>query len=424
MTPEARFDSAMDTPRTRPARRRWPLLVGALVIGSAIVAIWLNSSSPAAPTIARSTVVIDSVIRGDLVSEVRAPGTLVPEHVRYLTAQTSARVERLLAEPGARVRAGEILLVLSNPDVLTQMLEAEQRVQQARIDLVNLRSTLRLEALSQEGVVASMATQEATATQGQRVADSLYKSQYISRVESANAAALASEMSSRLRVERERLDLMRAAVSEQEDAMRGQVAQLEAIATNQRARLQSLEVRAPTSGVLQELDLQLGQWVSEGAFLARIIQPEQLKAVLRIAESDAAEIAPGQTVSVDIRSSVIAGRVARKATGAVDGIIPVDVTLQTQLPTGAVPDLNVDAIVQLNVVPQVLSLGRPSQSTRRTNINLFKVMPDGNAAVRVRVQLGAVTATRAEVLSGLGPGDRVIVSDMNAYATYDRVRLK
>ncbi len=414
----------MDSPRSRP--RRWwrSPLAGVLLLGGAVIAAWTLTSAPAAPLVSTNTLVIDSVVQGDLVNEVRAPGTLVPENVHYLTAQTSARVERLLVEPGARVRSGDVLLVLSNPDVLTQSLEAEQRVRKAQIDLVTLLATLRLQALAQEGLVATMTTQEASASQSQRVADSLFTYRFASQIESAHATTLAREMTTRLRVERERLGIMRATITEQLDAKRGQIAQLRAIATNQRARVQSLEVRAPTSGVLQDLALQLGQWVPEGSLLARIVQPEQLKAVLRVAEADATGIQSGQSVAVDVRSGVIAGRVSRKATGAVAGIIPVDVALAPGLPAGAVPDLNVDGTVQMDVMRNVLSIGRPALGARSTAVSLFKLVENGRAAVRVRVQLGNVTTHRVEVLSGLRPGDRVILSDMTAYATAERVALK
>jgi multidrug resistance efflux pump len=372
----------------------------------------------------RGSIIIDTVVRRDLVQDVRAPGTLAPTNVQYLTAQTSARVERLVAEPGARVRAGEVVLVLSNPDVLTQSLEAEQRVRSAQSDLANLRSTLQLQALAQEGIVASVTTQAASAAEGERVSDTLARYRYVSEVESATATNFAREMSTRLRVERERLAVMREAVAEQINAKRAQITQLQAIAANQRARLQSLEVRAPSAGILQDFDLQLGQWVPEGATLARIIEPGQLKAILRVAETEATAVRPGQTTVVDFRNGTIAGRVARKSTGAFNGTIPVDIELPTALPSGAVPDLNIDGTIQLDVLPNVLTIGRPALSAPNAVVNLYRLTADGTAAVRVQVQLGAITATRAEVRAGLAAGDRVIVSDMSSYSTVERVRLK
>ena len=416
--------SAMDSPRAlRSARFRAPLL-GIVVLGCAIGALWFSTSTPAAPVLTRSSIITDTVVRRDLVQDVRAPGTLAPTNVQYLTAQTSARVERLVAEAGARVRAGEVVLVLSNPDVLTQSLEAEQRVRSAQSDLVNLRSTLKLQALAQEGIVASVTTQAASAAEGERVSDSLARYRYVSQVESATATNFAREMATRLRVERERLAVMREAVAEQINAKREQITQLQAIAANQRARLQSLEVRAPSAGILQDFELQLGQWVPEGATLARIIEPGLLKAILRVAETEATAVQPGQTAVIDFRNGTITGRVARKSSGAFNGTIPVDIELPTTLPAGAVPDLNIDGTIQLDVLRSVLTISRPALGTPNAVVNLFKLTADGTAAVRVQVQLGAITATRAEVRAGLAAGDRVIVSDMSSYSTVERVRLK
>ena len=416
--------SSMDSPRPPQKVRFRASLLGVVVLGCAIGALWFSTSTPAAPVLTRGSIIIDTVVRRDLVQDVRAPGTLAPTNVQYLTAQTSARVERLVAEPGARVRAGEVVLVLSNPDVLTQSLEAEQRVRSAQSDLANLRSTLQLQALAQEGIVASVTTQAASAAEGERVSDTLARYRYVSEVESATATNFAREMSTRLRVERERLAVMREAVAEQINAKRAQITQLQAIAANQRARLQSLEVRAPSAGILQDFDLQLGQWVPEGATLARIIEPGQLKAILRVAETEATAVRPGQTTVVDFRNGTIAGRVARKSTGAFNGTIPVDIELPTALPSGAVPDLNIDGTIQLDVLPNVLTIGRPALSAPNAVVNLYRLTADGTAAVRVQVQLGAITATRAEVRAGLAAGDRVIVSDMSSYSTVERVRLK
>lgn len=417
----------MDSPRAPRTPRRPKarvLTVGAIALCCAATAVWYSTSAPAAPIIARSSLLIDTVVRGDVVHDIRAPGALVPVSVQYLTAQTSARVERLLADPGSRVRAGDIVMILSNPDVLTRALEAEQRVAEAQIDLANLRSALRLQALSQEGVVASMTTQAAAATDGQRISDSLARYRFVSQVEFSAATRQAGEMSTRLRIERERLDVMRAAIAEQLDAKREQIKQLQAIAASQRQRLQSLEVRAPTSGVLQDLDLQLGQWVPEGATLARIIQPEQLKAILRVAESEATAVQLGQSAMIDLRNVIIPGRVARKSAGAVDGTIPVEIALPARLPAGAVPELSIDGTIQLDVIPNALGISRPPLSAPNAVVTLFKLTADGTTAVRVRVQLGAVTTSRAEVRAGLVAGDRIIISDMSAFATTDRVRLQ
>lgn len=402
--------------------RNIAIVAGVLVLITATVL--LASLDPASPTVERSTLLIDSVGRGDIVRDVRAPGTLVPEQIRYVTAQTSARVERLASESGRNVKMGDLLLGLSNPDLQIQTMQAEQQVRQAQIDLLNLKTNLRTQLLSQEGVVATMNTQYVNTSQVARATDSLARLKLVSPFESNNARAQAEEMSTRFRIEKDRLDLMKQAIDAQVSVQTAQVEQLKAIAANQQDRLRSLEVRAPEAGVVQDLTLQLGQWVPEGTTLARVVQPGKLKAVLRIPESQAKDVQIGQKASIDTRNGIIPGHVQRKDPGAQGGTVTIDVALDGALPGGAVPDLSVDGTIVIDRMTNVLYTGRPAFGAAGGTVSLFKLVDDGGAAVRVQVELGRSAVNSIEVVRGLAAGDRVILSDMTAYAGAERVRIK
>lgn len=398
------------------------IALGVVAVIGLTVAV--STLDPAVPTVARAAILIDSVRRGDVVREVRGPGTLVPEQIRWITAQASARVERKLAESGREVRAGELILSLSNPDLQIQTMQAQQQVRQAEIELLNLKTNLRSGILTQEGVVATTRTQYVSAVQEAQAADSLVRRNLISEFELRNRRAQAEEFTTRLRIEQERLALMEAAIDSQIAVQEGQVLQLKAIASNQEARLRSLEVRAPDDGVLQELTLQLGQWVPEGTTLAKVVQPGQLKAELRIPESQAKDVAIGQPATIDTRNGIVRGRVSRKDPSAVGGTVLVDIALEGELPAGAVPDLSVDGTIQIQQMPNILYTGRPAFGPGAGTVGLFKVEPDGDYAVRVTVELGRSSVNTIEILSGLEPGDRVVLSDMTQYANVDRVRIK
>ena len=292
----------MDIVRTPPAKTRRNLMIGGGVLALVAITAWTLSLDPASQTIERSAVLIDSVRKGDVVREVRGPGTLVPEHIRWITAQASARVERLASESGKEVRSGELLLELSNPDLQIQTMQAEQQVRQAQIELLNLQTNLRSQLLTQRGVVATVRTQYVSAMQESAAADSLSKRKLISSFDVQNRHAQSEEFTARLRLEQERLKLMEQAIDAQIATQASQVQQLKAIAANQQTRLQSLQVRSPERGVLQDLTLQLGQWVPEGTTLAKVVQPGQLKAVLRIPESQAKDVSIGQKASIDTRN--------------------------------------------------------------------------------------------------------------------------
>jgi HlyD family secretion protein len=414
----------MDIVRTPPTHRRRNLMIGGGVLTLVAVTAWTFSLDPASQTVDRSAVLIDSVRKGDVVRDVTGPGTLVPEHIRWITAQASARVERLASESGREVSAGELLLELSNPDLQIQTMQAEQQVRQAQIELLNLTTNLRSQLLTQQGVVANTRTQYVSAMQEVTAADSLAKRRLISSFDAQNKHAQAEEFTTRLRVEQERLKLMEQAIGAQIATQSSQVQQLKAIAVNQQNRLQSLHVRAPERGVLQDLTLQLGQWVPEGTTLAKVVQPGQLKAVLRIPESQAKDVAIGQKASIDTRNGFVPGHVMRKDPSAQGGSVTIDVSLDGALPAGAVPDLSVDGTIVIEKLSNVRYSGRPAFSAGSGSASLFKVLDDGKTAVRVPVVLGRSSVNVIEIVRGLEVGDKIIVSDMSQYANVARVRIK
>ena len=399
------------------------MIAGGVVAVTAITA-WLLTLDPAAQTVERASLLIDSVRRGNVVREVRGPGTLVPEHIRFITAQASARVERLASESGKKVGAGDILLELSNPDLQIQTMQADQQVRQAQIELLNIRTNLRSQVLTQQGVVATIRAQLVGASQEAVAADSLGKRNLMSAFEVNTKKALADEFTTRLRLEQERLTLMQEAIESQISTQASQVEQLKAIASNQRNRLQSLQVRAPDAGVLQELTLQLGQWVPEGTTLAKVVQPGSLKAVLRIPESQAKDVSVGQKASIDTRNGFVAGHVSRKDPSALGGSVTVDVTLDGPLPSGAVPDLSVDGTIVIETLTDVRYTGRPAFSAGSGSVSLFRLGSGGKTAERVPVELGRSSVNVIEIVRGLEVGDKIIVSDMSQYANVARVRIK
>jgi len=414
----------MDIVRAPQKKTVRNIAIGAGVAVVILATIALSQLDPAAPTVQRVAILIDSVRQGDVVREVRGPGTLVPEQIRFITAQASARVDRKSVESGDRVGAGQVLLEMSNPDLQIQTMQAEQQVRQAQIELLNLKTSLRSQILTQEGVVATARTTFVAASQEAQAADSLQRRNLISAFEVANRRAQAEEATTRLRVERERLDLQRASIDSQIATQTGQVAQLEAIAERQRNRLGSLSVRAPEGGVLQDLTLQLGQWVPEGTTLAKVVQPGKLKAVLRIPESQAKDVVLGQSATVDTRNGIVKGRVIRKDPSAIQGTVTIDVSLDGPLPAGAVPDLSVDGTIQIERLNNVLHTGRPAFGAASGRVGLFVLVDGGSAAVRMPVELGRTSVNTVEILGGLKVGDQVILSDMTQYAAVDRVRIK
>jgi multidrug resistance efflux pump len=420
----ARAQSRMDVPRTpKPKRGRYAVYGGAGAV-LLIATVAVTQLKPAAPSVARSTVIIDSVRRGDMVREVRGPGTLVPEQVRWISAVTSARVERIVAQPGQTVEPNTVLLEMSNPDVQIQALQAQQALSEAQSRLVDLRVQLEGSRLSQEGAVATARTVNVSAAQEKNAADTLLADRLISRFEYNNRKALAEESNTRLAVEEKRLQLMTRSVNTQLAVQERQIQRLQAIAAFQESRVQALVVRAGEHGVLQELSLQPGQWVNGGTPLAKVVQPGKLKAVLRIGETQARDVALGQTASIDTRNGIVTGHVSRMDPAAQGGTVTMDVSIDGPLPAGTRPDLNIDGTIQLERLRNILFTGRPAIADDNSLVSLFRLDPDVKSATRVAVRLGRVSANSVEIVQGLKAGDNVILSDMSLPDNTERIRIK
>jgi multidrug resistance efflux pump len=359
-----------------------------------------------------------------MVREVRGSGALVPEHVRFVTALSAGRVDRVLAQPGQPVGPETVLLELSNPDVQIQSLQAEQQLTASRAQLVTLRTSLEAERLTQEGTVATTRTPYADAKRQAMVADSLFAQQLIAANEAALAKDRAAELETRYRIEQERLALLTRTIDSQLAVQQSQLDRLRAIVAFQRNVVRSLQVRAGDSGVVSDLTLQLGQWVLAGTVLAKVVQPGKLKAALQIPETQAKDLAVGQQASIDTRNGMIPGRVVRIDPNAINGTVAVDIALDGPLPAGARPDLSVDGTIEIERLRNVLYTGRPAYGQANSTIGMFKIAEAGHYATRVQVRVGRSSVNLIEILGGLSMGDSVVLSDISQWDTADRVKIK
>jgi HlyD family secretion protein len=394
------------------------------LVAIVLATVGLRNLKPAAPKVDRAAVWVDSVVRGPLVIEVRGPGTLVPERIRYISAVTAGRVERRLAQPGQEVTAETVLLEMSNPDVQLQALESERQLSVAQADRVNLRATLATQRLNQEATVAAARAAFLDAKRTADASDSLAAKQLISTSEASRAQDRLEELSTRFKVEQERLQVMTEAADSQLALQQAQVNRLRDVTDFQRGRIRSMVVKAGANGTLQELSLEVGQWAQSGASLARIVEPGRLKAVLRIPETQAKDVTLGQPAAIDTRNGIARGKVSRMDPAVQNGTVTVDVSLEGELPRGARPDLSVDGTIQVERLDNVLHVGRPAYGQAGSTVGLFKLIEDGTTAVRVNVRLGRTSVNTVEVLGGLQPGDKVIISDMSRWDGFDRVRVE
>ncbi|MCL7976257.1 MAG: HlyD family efflux transporter periplasmic adaptor subunit, partial [marine benthic group bacterium] len=327
-------------------------------------------------------------------------------------------------EPGQEVTASDILVVLSNPDVELQVLEAEQQWTAARATLVSLRESLGSGVLNQEASVADARARYLEARREAEAYGKMVDNEWVSQNEHENARDLADALEERLRTEEARLRLLNETIDERLAVQRDQVSRLADIHRYYTERAANMEVRAGADGVLQDLDLEVGQWVQSGTTLARVAQPGRLKAELRIPQTQARDVQVGQSARVDTRRDTIPGRVRRVDPNVQGGSVLVEVSLDGEMPAGTRPDLNVDGMIELDRLSDVLYAGRPAYGQSESTVSLFRLIEDGNAAERVPVRLGRSSVNQIEVESGLREGDVIILSDMSRYDDVDRVRIR
>jgi HlyD family secretion protein len=415
----------VDIKRDPPKKTKRNVLIAGGVIGAVMLTVALSQLEARPPSVARAEVIIDSVQRGELVRNVRAPGTLVPENIRYVAAQVSGRVEDRPLRPGAMVTANTVILVLSNPDENLQLLTAQEALAQAEQNLVTLKANLESAKLSQESAIASLKTQLATAERNLATFESLdqTKKGLASENELKTARELVAQLTTQLRIEEQKLKLMEGTMAEQIAGAENTVNSNKAVVQLRRDRIAGLNVKAGIDGQLQSLNLELGQWINSGTELARVAQPGRFKAVLRVPESQAKDVAVGQRVDVDLHPAIVKGSVMRVDPISQNATVEVEVALEGEMPAGARSDLSVDGTIEIDRIPNTMFVQRPGNSQPDQTVGLFKLEPDGKTAVRTNVKFGKASVNLIEVLAGLNVGDKILISDMGQFDTVNRVRI-
>jgi multidrug resistance efflux pump len=405
-------------------RKKW-ILGGVGVVALVGITIALMSLKPAAPSVERSTIYPDTVRRGEMVLEVRGPGTLVPEDIRWITAVTAGRVDKKNLQPGVSVDPTTVLLELTNPDVEIQTLNADRQLTDAQSQLVQLRANLNNNRLTQASSLADIKSQWQDAKRRAESGAELLKQGLIIPLDQKQAQDRADALESRVRFEEERLKILTQTIDDQIKVQEAQVDRLRSISAFQHGLKASMVVRAGARGVLQEIPLEVGQYAQAGATLAKVVPtPLRLKAVLRIPETQAKDLSIGQKASIDTRNGIAAGHVLRIDPASINGTVTVDVALDGTPPAGARPDLSVDGVIEIARMKNVLFTGRPAYGQSDATIGIFKLVEGGRYAQRVSVRLGRTSVNSVEIKDGLAPGDVVILSDMSRWDNVDRVRIK
>lgn len=416
----------MDIPRQSQAgkrRNRRILFAVAGIAAIILITVGLSRLEPAAPSVDRATVWVDTVKRGPMVRQVRGSGTLVPEEIRWIPALTDGRVERIRTLPGTVVEADTIILDLSNPELEVSAREAASELKAAEAELVNLRVQLQSQLLTQEAATASVESEYRQAKLQADADRELSAAGLIADITLKISDVRARELENRAGIERQRLDIRSQSAEAQLAVQQARVDRLRDTWQLRRGQVEDLKVRAGVAGMLQQVPVEVGEQVAPGTRLARVAEPGRLKAEVRIAETQARDIVIGQPASIDTRNGIISGKVSRIDPAVQNGTVTVDVALTGDLPKGARPDLSVDGTIELERLEKVLYVGRPAFGQEHSTVGLFRLDEDGDSAVRIQVKLGRSSVNTIEILDGLKESDQVVLSDMSSWDAFDRVRL-
>jgi HlyD family secretion protein len=413
----------MDIPRPENKKRkriRQIAIGGVTALALGVVTIVLAGLEPAAPSVDRDTLYTGVVERGELILQVRGPGTLVAREIRWIAAQSAGRVERVIVRPGDTVEPDTVLAELSNPDLMRQAEEARYELEAAKAEFKEFELTQRSEQLDQKAAVAAaFAAYEAERLQ----AEAERAAGVVAELTVRRSELQAEQLKATYDIQVERLNQFGATVEAQIAARRARLAQSQNAYDRMREQVEALDIRAGLAGVVQRVEIEDGAQVQPGANVARVARPDDLRAELRVPETQARDVVNGLLVAVDTRNGIVEGKVARIDPSVVDGTVQVDVDLTGKLPRGARPEQSVDGTIEITRLPDVIKTGRPAYGQQNSTITLFKLVDGGQYAIRVPVEIGLTSVNEVEVRNGLVPGDEVILSDTSAWDDVDRIRL-
>ena len=418
--------SGMDIARPHIAkqkRRRRILFASGGVLALIVITVALSHLKPAVPSVDRSTVWVDTVKRGPMVREVRGLGTLVPEEIRWIPANTEGRVEKIVVRPGTQVKADTVILELSSPELEQAAHDAESKLKAAEAEFTTLQAKLQRDLLDQESNTARVHSEYQQARIESDMNEQLKKNGLVAELQYKTSQVKAAELLNRDAIEEKRLNFARDSIEPQLASKQAEVDQVKAAAQLKLDQVEALHVKAGMNGVLQQMPVDVGQRVKIGDNLARVADPTKLKAEIKIAETQAKDIQIGEKTTIDTRNGVVTGHVTRVDPAVEQGTVKVDAQIDGELPRGARPDLTIDGTIELERLDDVIYVGRPAFGQENNTVSIFKLVSGSSEAVRTPVKLGRSSVNSIEIINGLQPGDQVILSDTSAWDAHERIRL-
>ena len=420
------MDIVRDASVKKKKRQKQAAMIVVAVIAVLGVTLGVSKLKPAPPSVEFGTVWPDTVKRGSMLRQVHGLGSLVPipDDVRLIPAETDVHVERILILAGTPVKPDSIIMELSNPQVEQEAVSADLDMKSAEAEYHNTKAKIDSDLMSLRSAAATVESDYENAKRDADANRELNKIGVLSKAALDASLSKERELATRKKIEEERIAESTKAIETQMAVQQATIDQKKAMAQLKHRQKDALKVRAGIAGVLQEVPVQVGQRLAQGTILAKVVQPDHLKAELKIPETQAKDIIIGQKAEIDTHNGVVQGSVSRIDPAVQAGTVTVDVKLDGPPPKGARPDLSVDGTITLERLDNVLYVGRPAFGQEKSTVGMFKIDPDGKTATRTKVELGRMSVNTTEIVSGLKEGDQVILSDMSRWENQDRIRLE
>ena len=396
---------------------------------AALVALiaWALARPAAGPAVERSDLWISTVERGRLPIVVSAAGAFQPIEQRWITAASPGVVEEVRVLPGDRVEPNTVLAVLTNPAVDSDLAQAKANLASAEAQRASLHAQLISQMLTLQGQLATDQAEAKTAAVRERAERSLVDAHIVSILDYTGTRMQAIEYARLVALANQQIAAFRQSMAAQEQAAVANVAALQAVLDNSRQQVQALSVTAGMQGVVQDVAVHAGQTLKVGGGIARVASVKDLKVTLQVPASEAGEVAIGQSVTLQLATDVaqnLRGRVTRVSPAVSNGSVDVDVLPQGSLPSDVRPNLAVTGNIHIANIQQATYIQRPAYAGPDSGMTLYRLIDDGRAAVPVSVRFGAASDQYIQVLGGLEPGDRVIVSDTSGFNGEPKVAVR
>ncbi len=365
-----------------------------------------------------------TVLQGPLTISVSGNGTLVPENIQWLAARVSGRVEQVVIKAGTQVAKGDIIAVLSNP-------ELEQQAEETRWDYEAFLA--QFEALNAE-LESSLLQQKAQVLHAQFAYESanlqltaetqLIKNDtgVVSEINFKKTQMNVSQLKRTWQIEQQLSEKFSLTMKAKVKAKNAELNKLSKVLQRAEDRVVALNIAAPMNGIIQESDLKPGQRIAIGGLVAKIADPKSLFAELQLSELDIGEVALGQTAVIDTRNGTVSGEVIRIDPNVNNGNVQVDIRILETLPKNARPELSITGKINVSELENTLYVQRPAFVRSNASSSLYRLDKEGYAR-KVTVQLGLGSVSQIQIISGLHAGDEIVLSDTSNWQTHNTVLL-